>query len=447
MIMHLHRWISPCLYMLTVALSLVGTEIALAGLAQPRSEAGQAQLLETHKAVSQNFEVRKPGIPPLPSNHSRPLRLMGLYQFPAPGLLPPWDFFPSLPDRQDPVPGELDPDQSSLQNRLDYARRITVEISAEDIWGSGILIQQQGSRYWVLSNDHVLRSTQEFTLKTQDGQLHQGQRYPWPALEDYDLGLVVFEANQPYTIATFAPVHSLQEGDLVYVAGFPVEPSAQQRQSFELEEGRVVLIAERPLEWGYQVGYSNSTVKGMSGGPVLNRDNQVVAIHGLGAFPLWGDPYVYQDGSSPPCEPLWEVMYRLNWGIPVASIAQALPSSLKLSQGSIPEVPAHLSEKAGGDRKRANDLSQRSPWVWNNLVLETKTSPALDAKPPQSSTSDSPVSQGSVSPRSVARGIPTPSPTVESEELFYEDFKVRQWVTLSKACYPNTLELDPDVGL
>ena len=264
-----------------------------------------------------------------------------------------------------PVPTPVEP---STQSRQTYARQITVEISAPDTWGSGVIIQRQGSRYWVLTNDHVMRSVDTFTVKTADGQLHTGRRYPWPTLQGYDLGLMVFDSPESYRVAVFAPPQSLHESDRIYVAGFPAEPQIQNRESFELEEGRVALIADRTLKWGYQIGYRNNTVKGMSGGPVLNRYNQVVAIHGLGAYPLWGDPYTYHDGSTPPCEPLWDAMYQLNWGIPVDQIAQIIPNTLTIA--SAPPV--------GTEGQSSNPPVSQFPWSQSSPDLSSE-SPNLSA--------------------------------------------------------------------
>lgn len=80
-------------------------------------------------------------------------------------------------------------------------------------------------------------------------------------------------------------------------------------------------MLEKPLEEGYQIGYTNDIEKGMSGGPVLNRAGEVVAVNGMHAYPLWGDPYVFKDGSHPE-QSLKQQMVRYSWSIPIQTFVR-----------------------------------------------------------------------------------------------------------------------------
>jgi S1-C subfamily serine protease len=72
---------------------------------------------------------------------------------------------------------------------------------------------------------------------------------------------------------------------------------------------------------GYQFAYSNAIEKGMSGGPVLNLRGELIAINGLHAYPLWGNPFVYPDGRSiePELSPPPE---ESSWSIPIATVLE-----------------------------------------------------------------------------------------------------------------------------
>ncbi|MBC6423922.1 MAG: trypsin-like peptidase domain-containing protein [Hormoscilla sp. SP12CHS1] len=74
----------------------------------------------------------------------------------------------------------------------------------------------------------------------------------------------------------------------------------------------------------YQIGYSNNIKKGMSGGPILNSEGKVIGVNGIHAYPLWGDPYRYEDGT-PPSEAMRAAMKHLSWGIPIQTFAQLVP--------------------------------------------------------------------------------------------------------------------------
>jgi len=57
------------------------------------------------------------------------------------------------------------------------------------------------------------------------------------------------------------------------------------------------VVAKTGFNWGCGIGYTNEIEKGMSGDQ--NREGKVIGINGIHAQPLWGDPYVYQDGTRP----------------------------------------------------------------------------------------------------------------------------------------------------
>ncbi|HAJ64669.1 MAG TPA: serine protease, partial [Cyanobacteria bacterium UBA8543] len=79
--------------------------------------------------------------------------------------------------------------------------------------------------------------------------------------------------------------------------GFPFAMDWSDSMGFVLTTGQVSLLLNRALVGGYQVGYTNEIQKGMSGGPILNRQGKLVGINGMHKYPLWGDPYIYKDGS------------------------------------------------------------------------------------------------------------------------------------------------------
>lgn len=54
------------------------------------------------------------------------------------------------------------------------------------------------------------------------------------------------------------------------------------KSGWKSTKGRVLMRSEIALEDGYQLAYTNATVKGMSSGSVLNSLGEVVALHGQG---------------------------------------------------------------------------------------------------------------------------------------------------------------------
>ncbi|MBF2064755.1 MAG: trypsin-like peptidase domain-containing protein [Calothrix sp. C42_A2020_038] len=212
--------------------------------------------------------------------------------------------------------------QPQLQS---IASSITVKILGGDFLGSGILVGKQGQFYTVVTNAHVLRAgIAPYQIQTDDGRLHVALPVeklnlvsPYStSLQEADLALLQFHADIDYPLALIASTSKLNIGNNVYAAGFPRDMEGNQQQKFVLKSGKVSLVLNKALEGGYQIAYTNDIQKGMSGGPVLNHSGEVVAVNGMHAEPLWGNPYVYQDGTEPELF-VQKQMQQYSWGIPL----------------------------------------------------------------------------------------------------------------------------------
>jgi S1-C subfamily serine protease len=165
------------------------------------------------------------------------------------------------------------------------ARAITIEIKvigANQV-GSGVLLQREVDVYTVLTTGHVVEAGSTFNFKTADGKVHQSLpdsvRF---ADRNLDLAVVQFRSKNNYTLAKIGSSDSLEAGGLVYVAGFPESTYAIDQGVFNFTEGKIIGNAGQGNARGYSLIYSNNTFRGMSGGPVLNEEGELVAIHGQG---------------------------------------------------------------------------------------------------------------------------------------------------------------------
>jgi S1-C subfamily serine protease len=95
--------------------------------------------------------------------------------------------------------------QNKIQLLQRHARGITVKVISGDDWGSGILIRQQGQRYTVLTNEHVLWIGDRYTVQTYDGKQHLAQRQSSGKFGKNDLGLLEFSST-PSTIYPVAAI-------------------------------------------------------------------------------------------------------------------------------------------------------------------------------------------------------------------------------------------------
>lgn len=223
----------------------------------------------------------------------------------------------------------------SQEELYTYARHITVKVIEGDIWGSGILIQREKNLYTVVTNAHVILSEREnpqYKIKTPDGKVYMANikkdiNFP----HKQDLAVLQFRSTElNYQIATFGDSCQLQQDDTIVAGGFPFISEQANKDGFKLTQGQVWLLLNKPLLKGYQLGYTSKIEKGMSGGPVLNTQGEVIGINSLHAYPLWEQPYVYINGEEP--DPaLQKKMDRYNWAIPANTIARLIPNLIVMS--------------------------------------------------------------------------------------------------------------------
>ncbi|MEA5575593.1 trypsin-like peptidase domain-containing protein [Anabaena sp. UHCC 0451] len=165
------------------------------------------------------------------------------------------------------------------------AEKITVLIDNGKYNGSGTLIKKDGNTYSVLTAFHNFRDQNlRYTIVTPDGQ-----RYPInvqnikPLGTAVDLTVVQFSSNRSYQIAKLGNSDVVKRRDNVYVGGFRPQTGSIPIPLYDCFNGEVSANAKQvTVDGGYNLVYTNQTVRGMSGGPVLNQQGEVIGIHGRG---------------------------------------------------------------------------------------------------------------------------------------------------------------------
>ena len=213
------------------------------------------------------------------------------------------------------------------------AKPLTVRLLGENIAGSGVIISRKGTEYFILTCAHVLDSNQENKLAvlTVDGKKYYAQRDTTFNFRELDLAIVKFSTNNEYQVAAVNVNWNLSLGEQVYVAGFPnyekkavnLVPTVDLGiKPYNLTQGKVIHLLNLSLERGYKIGMSNEIEIGMSGGPVLNQNGELVGIIGRAKYAFGGfDAYRFSDGSQP-SEELLDELVGVSWAIPITKLNQ-----------------------------------------------------------------------------------------------------------------------------
>ncbi|MBO3460981.1 serine protease [Aetokthonos hydrillicola Thurmond2011] len=203
------------------------------------------------------------------------------------------------------------------------AQTITVKVLSKELLGSGTLIKNEGQVYTVITNAHVLRAAKPpYRIQTPNGRVYSATVSQNVQFQNDDLAVLQFRSpDVVYRVATVGDSSNLKVGEQVFVCGFTSNLSSGQSQrekkdKFVFTPGKISLLLEKPLEQGYQIGYTNDVRKGMSGGPLLNNKGEVVGINSLHKDPVWNTPEVYQDGSQPEAR-LQELITQSSMAVPI----------------------------------------------------------------------------------------------------------------------------------
>ena len=219
-----------------------------------------------------------------------------------------------------------------------YAKSISVKISSNDKGkGSGVLIGKQGNEYLVITNNHVLRGGESFTIQTEDGTNHQATVINNPITSDDDIALLTFESSNQYQLTQLNSADAGNTQKEIYAVGYAADTG-----EFSIEPGKIEHITQQPFQQGYRIGYSSNVRAGMSGGAIFDETGDLIGINGISAYPILDTIYQYEDGTKPNLEEL-DKFRALSWGLSLHRLLTQLnPEIITAYSLPLPETVAEI---------------------------------------------------------------------------------------------------------
>jgi Trypsin-like peptidase domain len=268
----------------------------------------------------------------------------------------------SSPSPSSDTTSSISPDTVSPSEKvLTKSRQFTVKIFVEKGSGSGVIFKREKDVYYVLTTGHnflLYRNTMNedeagiksepdksksgdsvnFSIVTVDGQLHKLMFSEVLQIPDMDISIFKFTSNKEYDVAKLS--ETFQPGQKTYLFGYKncIQQQDNKVAKFdktsEFTEGTIANITKelptKPRE--YEIGYTNASIVGMSGSPLLNDQGEVIAIHGFSGT----NKSKTSEGALQKCDKLTSTFggENGNWGIPVKKFLEKVEVVLKSKDGA-----------------------------------------------------------------------------------------------------------------
>ncbi|MDB9483777.1 GUN4 domain-containing protein, partial [Dolichospermum circinale CS-537/05] len=167
----------------------------------------------------------------------------------------------------------------------DIAKPITVMIGGLDGKGSGVIIAKNGNTYTVLTANHVVKKAGYglYEIITYDGQKYQMENKA-QILGKLDLALVRFTSSKNYPLAKIADSRTVKQGATVYISGFPIPSETNNQQRIHFFISSQITAKGNGENLGYDLFFNGNPRPGISGGPILNDQGEVIGIYGKAEF-------------------------------------------------------------------------------------------------------------------------------------------------------------------
>lgn len=162
---------------------------------------------------------------------------------------------------------------------LNSARDTTIYIQStikNDNILSGFIAAKKGNLYIAITSKKVLAEKDSYVIVKEKIKFPIIDMNPLPQT---DLAIVIFESKKKFKIATLGDNTEIQNNDLVYIAGYTIPGLNIQHPILSVSEGKITKAFLDFEQNGNLLEISNTTSKGMNGGPIYNQNGQVISTN------------------------------------------------------------------------------------------------------------------------------------------------------------------------
>jgi hypothetical protein len=199
-----------------------------------------------------------------------------------------------------------------------------------DHLGSAVVIAAAAGGYWLATNRHVVEGNAKICVLTAD---QRSRAAHWLGEDTrsmnkrLDLALLWLPiGNDPALVTAAMAMEPVMTSELpaVIATGFPTRQQSEAHGDSGYKEVRGLLLPllTQPLEGGFDLAYTASIEKGMSGGGVFVGD-RLIGINGSHPYPLWPGRWKQQDGK-PVSDLLNQQVELVALGLSVTAIQERL---------------------------------------------------------------------------------------------------------------------------
>ena len=143
--------------------------------------------------------------------------------------------------------------------------------------GSGVIIQANGSKYYVISNNHVVGNADEISIRLYDGREYEGKIVGTDMRTD--LALVSFDTRESIPVIELGNSDELLAGDIVFAVGNPLGFESTITQGIISALGRKAEAGRQIADFTDYIQTDAAINPGNSGGALVNLEGELIGIN------------------------------------------------------------------------------------------------------------------------------------------------------------------------